>query len=179
MRSFSSVADKLVVSQHKLRPELFQEIMISIQYRLLLLNYSLQTHCVEEALRVGLLAFQTSMFLQMHGTKIKYEFLGDRLRQAIQALPENSATLKQLKLWLAFVSSIAIVDSDEPWLKNAIRRLTKDLSWSDVRKLLAEVMWVGVLHDSPGKQVYEGGQVDQDIIDLRLQRFRTEFLSIE
>lgn len=174
LRAFSSVASRLVRSQTKLRPELFQEIMMSIQYRLLLLRYD--TAPTSEALRIGLLAYQTSVFLQMHGTKIKYDFLADQLTNAIQNLPEFDPVLVHLKLWLVFIGSIAVLDSDEPWLVSLVRRLTLDLSWTEARERLGEVMWIAPIHDVAGKQVYDGARVVKDTVTMGLQRFWTEFL---
>ena len=177
LRAFSSVASRLVKSKSKLRPELFQEIMMSIQYRLLLLKYDAST--ISEALRIGLLTYQTSVFLQMHGTKIKYNFIADQLASAIRGLPESEPVLVQLKLWLVFIGSIVMLDSDEPWLMALIRRLTLNMSWAQTRDWLGEVMWIGPIHDVAGKQVYDGAQVAKDTVTMGLQRFWTEFLGSE
>lgn len=179
LRAFSSVADGLVASKSKLRPELFQELMISIQYRLLLLEYALDTQPIAEAIRCGLLAFQTSVFLQMHGTKFKYDFISEQLAKAIQRLPETSPVLVQLKTWLAFIGSIAVLDSNEPWLVATIRRLTLSLSWAETRRSLQDVMWIGVIHDTAGKQVYDGARDIRDTVRMGLQRFWTEFPGTE
>lgn len=177
LRAFSSVASRLATSKTKLRPELFQEIMMSIQYRLLLLKYP--TSPISEALRIGLLTYQTSVFLQMHGTKVKYDFIANQLTTAIQDLPEISFVLLQLKLWLVFIGSIAVLPSEEPWLVSLVRRLTLDSSWKVTKDRLGEIMWIKPIHDVAGKQVYEGARVAKDTVTMGLQRFWTEFLGSE
>ena len=141
---------------------------MSIQYRLLLLEQSLETQPVQEAVRLGLLAFQTSIFLQMYGTKMKYDFLSEQLAKGIHRLPEISPVLVQLKTWLAFIGSIAVLDSNEPWLVATIRRLTLNSGWIETRRLLEDVMWIGIIHDAAGKQVYDAARFCQDTIPLGL-----------
>lgn len=166
LRAFASVADGLIATKSKLRPELFQEIMMSIQYRLLLLETRLEAQPIEEAIRLGLIAFQTSVFLQMYGTKVKYEFLNDQLASAIQSFPESSPALVQLKTWLAFIASIAVLDSNEPWLVATIRRLTLGSDWLETRRSLEDFMWVGVIHNGTGKQVYNGAHFCEETVSL-------------
>lgn len=166
LRAFASVADGLIATKSKLRPELFQEIMMSIQYRLLLLETRLEAQPIDEAIRLGLIAFQTSVFLQMYGTKVKYEFLNGQLASAVQRFPESSPALVQLKTWLAFIASIAVLDSNEPWLVAIIRRLTLGSDWLETRRSLEDVMWVGVIHNGTGKRVYNSVHVYEETVSF-------------
>ncbi|KAF0644286.1 hypothetical protein FPSE5266_03407 [Fusarium pseudograminearum] len=72
LRDFSALANKLSPGAQKLEPEAFQEIMLSIQYRLLQLDFSSDPNPLQEALRVGLLAYESTIFLQIQKTKLKF-----------------------------------------------------------------------------------------------------------
>lgn len=176
LQAFASVANKLVASRRKLRPDLFQEIMLSIQYRLMLLEYDPDTQAIEEAVRLGLLAFQTSVFVQMKNIRVKYESLMDRMKRAVNQVPETSPALVELKLWILYMGAIALFDPEQFWLEDAVRRMTKGRSWDEVHGSMRAIMWIDLVHDAPGRIVYESARSGLDDVDLGLGRDRTQFL---
>lgn len=163
MRDFTRMANVFINSKDKFQPELFQEIMLSIQYRLLLLEYSFDTQPLSEAIRVGLLAFQATIFLQVPGLKLKFDHLAGRLRLAIDALDASTPVLADLKLWLLLIGSIALVGSDELWLMSEVTDLTVEDDWTHIRERMKSIMWVDVVHDTPGKAVFEATKVVRDL----------------
>lgn len=176
LQAFASVANKLAVSSRKLRPDLFQEIMLSIQYRLMLLEYDMDRQPIEEALRLGLLAFQTSVFIQMKNIRVKYEDLIERLRKTMSRIPETVPLLVDLKLWILLMGAIALFDPDVRWLEENIRRTAKGRSWEEVHTLMRSIMWIDLVHDTPGRQVFDSAHTAIGEVDLGLGRSRTHLL---
>lgn len=165
LRDFTRTANMLITSKDKLQPELFQEIMVSIQYRLLLLEYPLASQSLEAAIRNGLLAFEASIFLQVPGMKIKYPAMTDRLRFAIDVVNASTPAFADLKLWLLFIGSISFIDSTELWLISAIIELTGEYDWPEIRDRLKGIMWIDAVHDGPGKKIFEATRTARDLGD--------------
>ncbi|KAF5020645.1 hypothetical protein F66182_7322 [Fusarium sp. NRRL 66182] len=158
LRDFSALANQLSPGGSKLKPEAFQEIMLSVQYRLLLLGFSLDQHPLQEAIRLGLLAYESIMFLQIPGVKLKSDSFSQQLRQAIQATPVQGEAAANIKLWLLLVGSMMIFDSSEEWLVRSVQSLAGRQTWAQVRERVKEVMWIDMIHDVPGREIYEGTQ---------------------
>jgi hypothetical protein len=158
LRDFSALANKLSPQAQKLKPEAFQEIMLSIQYRLLQLDFSQDPAPIQEALRIGLLAYESTIFLQIQGTKLKSDSFSRQFRDAIQATPVQGEATANIKLWLLLVGSIMVYDSSEDWLVQSINSLTGRQSWEEVRERVREVMWIDAIHDVPGRKAFEATQ---------------------
>jgi hypothetical protein len=158
LRDFSTLANRLSPSSQKLKPEAFQEIMLSIQYRLLQMDFSEDPNPIQEALRIGLLAFESTIFLQIQGTKLKSQSFDEQLRLAIQATPVQGEATANVKLWLLLIGSIMVFNGSEDWLVQSIRSLVGRQTWAEVQERVKEVMWVDMIHDVPGRQAYEAAQ---------------------
>ncbi|KAF4446446.1 hypothetical protein FALBO_17072 [Fusarium albosuccineum] len=161
LRDFAALANQLIPGQRKLPPDVFQEIMLSVQYRLLLLQYPLDMYPVQEAIRLGLLAFESTVFFQVPGVKLKSRMFAKQLRDAIEAIPVDGQVIANIKLWLLFIGSIIVFEGKEPWLVQSIRGLTGRQTWSEVRKRVKEVMWIDIVHDLPGHLAYRSTQTGQ------------------
>ncbi|KAK7426260.1 hypothetical protein QQZ08_007290 [Neonectria magnoliae] len=160
LRDFASMANSLIPSHEKLRPELFQEIMLSIQCRLLCLEYAIDLYPLQESIRLGLLAFESTVFLQTPrlGVKLRSDRFAGQLHQAIMKLHIKTPEFADLKLWLVLVGSILVFDGDEAWLVESINKLTGNQTWTEVRKRVKDVMWVDIIHDGPGRHTFETAQ---------------------
>lgn len=157
LRSFSKMADTLITARRKLRPELFQEIMLSSQYRLLFLENSLNDR-VQEAMRLGLLAYETTVFLQAPGLRLESVLFAQQLRDAVENFVVVSRETANLKLWLLFIGAIITFNLSDPWLIEAILDLTFYQEWDAIRKRLKKIMWIDAVHDDLGKYVHEAIQ---------------------
>ena len=126
LRGFASAANASINSKdNKFQPEVFQEIVISIKYRILLLEqYSIELQPLEEAIRTGLLAFHTSMFLVVPGLKVtgNHEILSGTLRFAIGMLDTSTLALRDSKLWLLFIGFNTMFDFSGGCLRDAVKR---------------------------------------------------------
>jgi hypothetical protein len=154
-RDFAYVANRLIPGREKLPPELFQEIMLSIQYRILLLGYPVETQPLEESIRLGLLAFASTVFLQIPGVKIRSGALSSQLYNAVEKLDVSNSVVADIKLWLLLVGSICVFEGSESWLVKSIHELTGEQTWPEVRMRIKEVMWIDMIHDEPGKRAFE------------------------
>jgi hypothetical protein len=176
LQAFGSVANKLVNSRRKLRPDLFQEIMLSIQYRLMLLEYDTEEQPIEEAIRLGLLSFQTSVFIQMKAIRVKYDYIMVRLKTSLSHFPETTPGLADLKLWIHLMAAIALYDPEQTWIEEGICRLTAGRPWEEVYVAMRSIMWLDLVHDAPGRMLFNSACCRMDEIDLGLGRDRTQFL---
>ncbi|GKU02784.1 hypothetical protein FLAG1_10206 [Fusarium langsethiae] len=159
LRDFSALANKLSPTAQKLKPEAFQEIMLSIQYRLLQLDFSSDPDSLQEAIRVGLLAYESTIFLQIQKTKLKSETFELQFREAIQRIPVQGEAAANFKLWLLLVGSMMVFGGSEEWLVQSIRSLAGRQGWDEVRERVREIMWIDVIHDGPGREAYQAAQV--------------------
>ena len=158
LRSFSRMADALIIARQKLQPELFQEIMLSSQYRLLFMENCLNGDPLQESIRLGLLAYESTVFLQAPGLRLESVIFAQQLREAIENFVVVSSETADLKLWLLFIGTIITFDVEESWLCQAIQDITLGQDWTVIRQRLKRVMWIEAIHDSLGRRVYNNLQ---------------------
>jgi hypothetical protein len=158
MKEFCRAANIAFVTGCKLDPELFQEVMTSVQYRLLHLDFQESTGDRpgwQEALRLSMLAFATTVFLKIRGVDIRYQNLAVRLKAAILSLdkPEDKAR-REMRLWIEVVAGIVLSQGPEgSGLKDCLAGV--DLkSWNEARVVLKDRLWIDCLHDKPGEAMY-------------------------
>ncbi|KAF2681004.1 hypothetical protein K458DRAFT_392232 [Lentithecium fluviatile CBS 122367] len=136
----------------------FQAILNSIQARLLRLP-STPTDPLSESMRLGMLAFLTTMFA-MPGRKIPYPFLAHRFRGLFQKW-KNADDRKRrptVQLWALTVGAVsAVVDVDEDWFLEAWKACSSALetSWEEARLRLLSVMWIECMHDNSGRMAFQ------------------------
>ncbi|KAF4977655.1 hypothetical protein FZEAL_5845 [Fusarium zealandicum] len=155
LRDFSGLANQLMTGREKLRPEHFQEMMLSIQYRLLLLDYTIDANPLHEAIRLGLLAFEATLFIKLPGCKFKSAQFAEQIRDAIEAVPVDGETVANIKLWLLLIGSIMVFEGSESWLVQSIQSLVGRQTWAEVRKRVKQIVWVDSVHDIPGRKAFE------------------------
>lgn len=154
MRRFSLLVNTSVSSQNKLKQELFQETMISIQYRLLSLRYPLDAQFLDEAVRISLLAYQASIFLYIPGSSSRYEFLASQYQSIIHEMDDSTIEAANFKLWMLFVGAFVFYDATKQLLYSMIASLTTGSSWTSVRSRLKDIMWIDVIHETRGKEIF-------------------------
>lgn len=147
-------------TQRKLSPWLFQEALISVQYRLQHLTYDVDDK--PEALRLAMLAFSTTMFFKAEAVPLNYVYLAHKLRAVLSLIGEDASTdWSRLCLWLIFVGRVSVLDSAEDLLLlqrqflkiNLALRLTR---WSEARQILKGFMWVDFIHNGAGEDFFYG-----------------------
>ncbi|KAI8713901.1 hypothetical protein NCS52_01236000 [Fusarium sp. LHS14.1] len=137
---------------------LCQEIMISTNYRLIRLRFDPGT--MDETIRLALLAFASSVFLQGGGVWIRHEHLYRQLRKSFVVTKGRKDDLPpQVILWL-YVFCVAF-DGQGPshyWLRSGLAELLRAQqlkSWSEVRLWLKSVIWADKLHDAIARTFVE------------------------
>lgn len=146
-------------TQCKLSSGLFQEALVSVQYRSQHLIYSLDD--TQEVLRVAMLAISTTLLLETHDVSIKYRHLAEKLRVALRSLEQNENDKRlQLTLWLIFVGKLSLLDGpeDSQWLGKKLLETIQSLKmtgWAEIRNTLKSFLWIDGVHDRAGKCFFE------------------------
>ncbi|KAI1376392.1 hypothetical protein F4677DRAFT_445647 [Hypoxylon crocopeplum] len=182
-KEFCTRVNRASATQRKLPKEYLFETMVSVMYRLLHMpspsSSSLSPSpspssrfapgTLNEATRLGLLAFTSSVFLQWAGVRLPYAHFPSLYRATLGSLDLEAAS-PRLLLWLLTVGAVAVFGSaDDVWLRPWLRVNVElcgvgagggaagaaSSSWPAMRDILDSFMWVGLVHDGPGKAVFE------------------------
>ena len=138
--------------------------MISILNRLTHLLY--ESDALQEAMRSGLLAVSSAIFMQRQFMEQPYDFVLDlysstlsRLRKATDTnLPET------MVLWLTMMYHVVAHKESPPsdwanmWLDEAISCAGIGC-WSQLREMLHSVVWIDFIHDRPGEKAFESAML--------------------
>ncbi|CAM1501323.1 Fc.00g104850.m01.CDS01 [Cosmosporella sp. VM-42] len=137
----------------RLRANLFQPAMSSIQARLLKLK-DMPTDRPSQGLCLAALAFLTTTF-QLPGSRLPYTYLAHRLRNCYDSIISPSPELENIFLWLLMVCAISVIDVDESWIRASWKAVVKpELLWEEARASLDNVMWIGCIHDELGREAF-------------------------
>ena len=157
---FCCISNLAYQTTRKLSPKTYNEVMISILYRLTHLSF--ESDPLQEAIRIGLLAFSSTIFMQRQFMKQPYRHLLDLYNNSLSNLHMAMGINLPvpISLWLAILLHVVIDDelSIEDWqtfsLEKAIFRAGID-SWPQASEILRSVAWVAFIHDRRGKQAFE------------------------
>ncbi|KAH0427157.1 hypothetical protein CcaCcLH18_09824 [Colletotrichum camelliae] len=158
LQDFSVMVNILFRTQ-KIDPNKFQQLMTSIQYRLLYLE--LDDNPMAESLRLAMLGFIATLYLHVLGARLRFVWLSNRLRATLQALDMSRAETQSSRLllaWILAIGSTAVFDdSDDVWLlpKLALLRDSLGQTWPEAKRNLAKVVWIDNIHDPKGLKVFE------------------------
>lgn len=148
-------------SVQKIDLYLFQELLITIFYRLLTIPFHPNPSSpptIEDAYHAGLTLFMTTLFLQ-YGSKraLHCVSITGRLKIVLQ-----STTLERedgLKLWLLMLNCVWVMgDGEADWLLPIVGEQSRkmDLSaWEEARKVVERYPWIGRLHDESARLFWE------------------------
>ncbi|KAK3069179.1 hypothetical protein LTR53_012687 [Teratosphaeriaceae sp. CCFEE 6253] len=137
----------------RMRGDVFQRVLVSIQRRLLWLRYTSKDDW-SECLRLGMLAQLTATF-QLAGRKIDYGALSAQFQESLEVLEASGTELQTLSSWLLLVAAMSVFDPEERWLRAMWKRFAvPESSWDEERKRLGFVIWMNGVHDEPGKRAF-------------------------
>ena len=147
----------------RLDPFAYQEILISICYRLLHrhpLAGDGYDNDNENACYLGLLALISTLFFYYRQPRqLPYDLLAERLRHGIERALCNNLVEDTTLLWLLFAGGISVFDdSDQAWLIPQIKILlfTLDINnWRAARSRIKTLPWIDVAHDEPGEKLWQ------------------------
>jgi hypothetical protein len=123
-------------------------------------------------LRLGMLAFTTTLFLQIKLMPIRYADLARRVRACVEGMAavQNppvaqsvSVEMGKLRLWFLFVARISVLfgAEDEDLLVRAAVGVVEGLAfsgeveWQEVREVLRVFMWIDWVRPKEGKMFWE------------------------
>ncbi|RVX70132.1 hypothetical protein B0A52_06304 [Exophiala mesophila] len=148
-----------IINEHaranrRLANEVFLESVSSIQHRIL--HVPPMSHDrIADCLRLGILAYLTTAFRVLGGTKRPYRHLTAQFRTQIQALEPNTAFEMDVLCWLVMVGVICLFDTQQPWLIPIWRVVIKQCpTWTELRSRLSNITWIGVIHDELGETAF-------------------------
>lgn len=165
MAEFCQVINRTAESQHRIVTETFLLTMASVLYRLLDMT-KFKANSIEEVIRLGLLAFSSSVFLQWKQLGVSYNYLATSYRNCL-AESRCSNVPPQLLLWLLVVGAVSVFGcDDEKWLRPRLRANIDSIgglkSWTDVQDVLKSFMWIGLVLDEPGKEKFDSAMRPRD-----------------
>ncbi|KPM35977.1 hypothetical protein AK830_g10602 [Neonectria ditissima] len=156
LQRFSDICNLACQTGHRLTHTSFSEIMISVLYRLL--HISLGDCPLAECLRVGMLAFAATIFMQWQYFKLGQGSLAEMFSAALLRLQISSVDVPPAVLfWLLTVMNTSFSNDAEAqhvgWLEEVIG-LVRLASWDEARKVLKSMVWIDSLNDSKGKAAF-------------------------
>ncbi|KFY91349.1 hypothetical protein V498_05514 [Pseudogymnoascus sp. VKM F-4517 (FW-2822)] len=169
LHTFSCISNLAYETTRKLSPDIYNEMMTSILYRLT--NLSFESDPLQEALRVGLLAVSSTIFMQRQFAEHPYDHLLNLQLKSLLKLREFTDTdiPVPIVLWLtillhALESNGASPDWLSAWLDEVIF-CAGIKSWHQAHSILRSMVWVNFVHDRCGMRVFEAAM-------LRLEKER-------
>jgi hypothetical protein len=155
---FSRAANIATQTGRKLDANLLEEVMISVQYRLLHLQYVEDD--AHELPRVVMLAYSTTifplLFFQFGATPLSYPSFPGCLRRFLIIPKQASSEKLKAMLWLLVIVRISIMDDEMINLQLAQAVQALDLSsWDEVLIILKCFLWVDILHSKQTKRLID------------------------
>ncbi|KAI0139588.1 hypothetical protein F4776DRAFT_616844 [Hypoxylon sp. NC0597] len=156
MERFCSIINFAAKSKSRIPKEIFLNTMASVMYGLIDMEFDVRS--TDEVIRLGLLAFSSSVFLQWKQMRMSYAHFSALYKDCLMRV-DFSNIPAQLQLWLLMVGAISVFGKvDNEWLEpplTATMNLCHIGSWTDMRDLLSTFMWIGIAHDELGKSVFD------------------------
>ena len=157
MRRFCLQVNLGTQTQRLIYPDVIHGTAFSVIYRLLGMRFAKGS--VDEVVRLGLLAFGHHVFLQWQDIKLPYYSFITVYHNCVETFDLDNGAFRQLKLWLLMVGANSLFTVfDEAWLYDALweqAQRCQVTSWKGMQEILRSFMWISLLDDEPGKQVYE------------------------
>lgn len=181
IHAFSCLSNLAYQTTRKLSPESYNEMMISALYRLTHLSFddndNNDNQILQEAIRIGLLTFCSTIFLTRHYMEQPYEHLFGLFSSALFKLlcqsaaatttPSISRTVQPpppVMLWLMVLYHVVGINYrkekeddhnwQKVWLNNVISLNNSVDAWPQAHSILKSVMWVGFVHDAAAKKIF-------------------------
>ncbi|KAE8441443.1 hypothetical protein EG329_004936 [Mollisiaceae sp. DMI_Dod_QoI] len=158
MKRFCSVINAAAEAEGRVPWKVFLDSMKSVMYRLL--NMRFDAGSINETIRLGLLSFSSSVFLQWKLVRLPFTYLTDSYRDSLNILESSDFLSPELYSWLLmvyFVSAFKQPD-DDPWLCTRLRASMESCgvnSWNEMQTVLETLMWIRLLPEDARKDVFD------------------------
>ncbi|EXJ91049.1 hypothetical protein A1O1_04156 [Capronia coronata CBS 617.96] len=168
IHAFSCLSNLAYQTTRKLSPDVYNEMMVSILYRLTRLSF--EDDLLQDMIRIGLLVYCSTLFLTRQYLERPYERLCNLFDAALLRLCQVSANEVPLPplvlLWLLILRHLVAYqercsESDSwqtVWLDKAVV-LTGVDTWLQAQRVLRSVMWVDFVHDERGKECFDASRM--------------------
>lgn len=158
MKRFCSSINSAAEHNRRLPKQTLLNTMAPVMYRLLNMN-CLDPTSIDEAVRLGLLAFSSHIFLHWQGVKFPHTQFPKTYRSCLLNLKLPDESSPHILLWLLMVGAMALFAPAEnawliPWVRVNIKLCGAD-NWSELRGQLKGFLWIDILHDKPGQAVFD------------------------
>ncbi|KAI1206379.1 uncharacterized protein F4807DRAFT_439859 [Annulohypoxylon truncatum] len=156
MEGFCSLINLAAKSKTRIPKEMFLDTMASVMYRLLDMEFDAGS--TNELIRLGLLAFSSSVFLQWKYMRMSYTHFSALYKDCLMR-GIFSDMPPQFQLWLLMVGAVSVfTKADEEWLRPWLRAIMSSCNielWTDMQDILNSFIWISLVHDELGKQVFD------------------------
>ncbi|KAE9369325.1 hypothetical protein N431DRAFT_510886 [Stipitochalara longipes BDJ] len=160
LHAFSCIINVAYQTGRKLSPDTYNEMMISVLYRLTYLSF--ENNSLHEAIRVGLLIYSAMIFMQRYYLKQSYDHLLNLFYNTLLKLRNSTSTYMPVDIELWFTLLAHVVENKEPspqdwrsiWLNEVFLRAGIN-SWLGACETLRSVAWVDFIFNRLGQQAYE------------------------
>jgi hypothetical protein len=167
LHAFSCISNVAYQTTRKLSPDTYNEMMISILYRLTHLSF--ESDILQEVIRTGLLVFSSTIFMQRVFMDQPYDHLLSLYSNALSRLRKftDIDLPVPIVLWLTMLSHAVAHEEPSPgnwrsvWLDEAILRSDIN-SWVQALEILRSIAWVNFIHDRLGKQAFEAAMLRRE-----------------
>jgi hypothetical protein len=157
VKQFSSRINLANRIKSKLPKEMLLDTMVSVMYRLMHMSY--RHGSLDERIRLGLLAYSMSIFLQWRDTRMSYHCFSTAYRDCFTASHFSDMLPNHFQLWFLMTGAVSIFkEHDDQWLKPRLMFIIHSCgldSWDQTRDILHSIMWIDLLHDHLGKRVFD------------------------
>ena len=157
MRRFCLLVNLGEQTQRLISTTVINETMTSIMYRLIDMEYPADS--LNEAVRLGLLAYAYHVFLQWRSVTLPYQQFRMAFESCILGLEQRKEVSSRFVLWMTTVGAVSVFNlQDEAWRREALRTSVSACearSWEQVQNILKAFMWIPLLDDHPGRNIFD------------------------
>jgi hypothetical protein len=142
--------------RQRLPLRMFLVAMASVMYRIL--HKEFEAGSYNEALRLGLLAFTSQIFLYSDMIKLVHKDLAEMFRNCARNFDIVDTDSAHFVPWLLItMGSSAFVETTSEWfmpLLHAKLKLTRVTCWQELLVILRSFLWIDHLQDKPARDIY-------------------------
>ncbi|KAL2286471.1 hypothetical protein FJTKL_06839 [Diaporthe vaccinii] len=155
MQAFCSLINYAAKSERKMPQQLFLDTMASGMYRLISMKFPIDS--LDEAVRLGLSAFCSHIFLQWSNARLPHRHLPTMYKECLAERLRSGMGPSGLMPWFVMVGAMAVFPKGDTWLEPWLRWATgmsDSGSWGEVRARLRTLLWIDFVHDRYGADIY-------------------------
>lgn len=155
VQAFCSLVNYAAESERKIPQQLFLDTMASAMYRLIKMKFPIDS--LHEAVRLGLSAFCSHIFLQWSNYRLPHHHLPTMYKLCLAEHLGFDMASSPLMPWCLMVGAMAVFPRGDTWLEPWLRWATglpDSGSWGEVRASMRKYLWIDFVHDGYGADIY-------------------------